>query len=704
MANLDSEDGENQLCDACADLEIKNLLTQEMFDDDRELGRRDYHDIREKKCCPLCRLVMSTLHRRVDVDLGQLMPSTQVHYQVKRFGEFQSVDHPGSVFVNRLALSIHDATLADNPLYQTFIQLYSGDYTDKKEHLHDSIMRGRSISNAIDMGLVKMWLDSCQAQHDSKCCSRELSAESGWSSFKLIDVRTRHVVPARLPCQFVALSYVWGAQEVQQLVLTQSTYSRLTRQDGLSDTWKDVPSTIKDAMTLCERLQVPFLWVDALCIQQDNSDDLQQVDKMDLIYGGAQFTIVCAAGANSWAGLPGVQGDSRNIPPARETVDNMVLVVAQTPFDLAIKGSKWNTRAWTFQESIISKRRLIFTEHQVFYECNNAIWWEDTQLEVPFYTTSYTTWLHLVDEWSYRKKTVTVSNHHGPEEYIIFKNYIGLVNEYTAREMTKISDWLRGFEGIMSAFKCLVDIEFFWGLPVDLFGPMLVFATPRHKLEARREKFPSWSWTGWEHKLTKSEDRTSPYAIHSSIPSTRQTGRVEEALIHRCRALRHENRLVLIPLSSQPSRYSSLTRKILSFVLQHSCLTNYSTELPLSLITDEEVQRMLVVEARSAHLTVVSPRANQEGPNQVMLHSLEEESRCIAEIHLDHRWRDKQGETLEFIALVRTEHWNYGEPDVIHTFVLDTDERGVSERIQICSFPADVWKQVNTRRRRVYLI
>lgn len=187
MANLDSQDGENQLCDACADLEIENLLTQEMIDDDRELGRRDYHDIREKKCCPLCRLVMSALDRRVDVDLGQLMPSTQVHYQIKRFGEFQSVDHPGLVVVNRLALSILDATSADNPLYQMFIQLYSGDYTDKKERLHDSIMRGRSTSNAIDMGLVKIWLDSCQAQHDSKCSSSELSAESGWSSFKLID-------------------------------------------------------------------------------------------------------------------------------------------------------------------------------------------------------------------------------------------------------------------------------------------------------------------------------------------------------------------------------------------------------------------------------------------------------------------------------------------------------------------------------------
>jgi len=113
---------------------------------------------------------------------------------------------------------------------------------------------------------------------------------------------------------------------------------------------------------------------------------------------------------------------------------------------------------------------------------------------------------------------------------------------------------------------------------------------------------------------------------------------------------------------------------------------------------------MLVVEARSAHLTVVSPQANQEGPNQVMLHSLDEESRYIAEIHLDHRWRDKQGETLEFIALVRTEHWDYGEPDFIHTFVLDTDEQGVFERIQIFSFPADVWKQVNIQRRTVYLI
>lgn len=113
---------------------------------------------------------------------------------------------------------------------------------------------------------------------------------------------------------------------------------------------------------------------------------------------------------------------------------------------------------------------------------------------------------------------------------------------------------------------------------------------------------------------------------------------------------------------------------------------------------------MLVVEASSAWLTVVSPQAHQEGLSQVMLHSLDEESRCVAEIHLDYRWREKQGQALEFIAMVRTKHWDYGKPDFINTFVLDTDERGVSERVQICSFAADIWKQVKTKRRRVYLI
>lgn len=55
MPNLDAQDGEDQLCDACAELEIQKRLTQDIaIGDYIELGHRDYRDIREKKCCPLC--------------------------------------------------------------------------------------------------------------------------------------------------------------------------------------------------------------------------------------------------------------------------------------------------------------------------------------------------------------------------------------------------------------------------------------------------------------------------------------------------------------------------------------------------------------------------------------------------------------------------------------------------------------------------
>jgi hypothetical protein len=37
-----------------------------------------------------------------------------------------------------------------------------------------------------------------------------------------------------------------------------------------------LPQTLQDAATVCEKLYIRFMWVDALCIVQDDSDDKAQ--------------------------------------------------------------------------------------------------------------------------------------------------------------------------------------------------------------------------------------------------------------------------------------------------------------------------------------------------------------------------------------------------------------------------------------------
>ncbi|KAK6217824.1 hypothetical protein LQW54_003112 [Pestalotiopsis sp. IQ-011] len=88
---------------------------------------------------------------------------------------------------------------------------------------------------------------------------------------------------------------------------------------------------------------------------------------MNLIYENAVFTIVAAAGEDSAFGLPGVSRRARE-PQASATVDGRQLVSAVEPFRNDSE-SKWNSRAWTYQEGLFSTRQLIFGSNQVSLHC-----------------------------------------------------------------------------------------------------------------------------------------------------------------------------------------------------------------------------------------------------------------------------------------------------------------------------------------------
>ena len=177
--------------------------------------------------------------------------------------------------------------------------------------------------------------------------------------------------------EYTCLSYCWGGpQDVSTTTATLEQYSICLPSDKL-------PQTIRDAINITRSLAIRYLWVDALCIVQDDSIDKQdQICKMDAIYIGAHFTIVAACGADSRAGLPGVRTRSRR-PQRVEIIRGITLAAAQPNLANALLDTQWHHRAWTFQEAVLSKRLLIFTDFGAYFQCSTALWCEDTHLEKP---------------------------------------------------------------------------------------------------------------------------------------------------------------------------------------------------------------------------------------------------------------------------------------------------------------------------------
>ncbi|KAF1962713.1 HET-domain-containing protein, partial [Byssothecium circinans] len=228
-----------------------------------------------------------------------------------------------------------------------------------KEDAHDdSLFKPRIPGQNAALSQVKNWLDFC-ASHHSLCQNRE----SQVTGLKLLDCETYDVVPAPTNANYVALSYVWGTT-------VSDSEAPAMEYDGAHTLDPRITKTIRDAATAAKGLGYKYLWVDKLCIDQGNAEEKHhQISKMDSIYGSADMTIIAACGQECYYGLPGVNGTPRT--PRRNVKAGQINVFSSTrhPHD-HIRSSKWVSRGWTLQEACLSTRRLVFTDTQLYFECN----------------------------------------------------------------------------------------------------------------------------------------------------------------------------------------------------------------------------------------------------------------------------------------------------------------------------------------------
>jgi hypothetical protein len=169
-----------------------------------------------------------------------------------------------------------------------------------------------------DRTLILSWLNECRSRHLS--CSKqdkEFHLPINLPGLRLVDVHASCVVRAANEMkEYLTLSYVWGA--IDQLVLNVGNIDQLSTPGAFETSFQtQLPQVIVDAMQITQELGFRYLWIDTLCICQDNVEEkTAQIAAMNLIYKGAIMTLVAAEADNAYSGLPGV----RPYPQPRETV------------------------------------------------------------------------------------------------------------------------------------------------------------------------------------------------------------------------------------------------------------------------------------------------------------------------------------------------------------------------------------------------
>jgi len=201
------------------------------------------------------------------------------------------------------------------------------------------------------MNSITTLMEKCRAEH-GRYMTPIRRSDRKLTQLHVIDCISRQVVLALTSCQFVALSYVRGTSVKPRPL------------DGAAK----FPQTIEDAILVTTALGLQYLWVDSICITQNAGlDFLHQLHQMDLVYAEAEPTII-ATGCDNSTGLFAITKE-RSLLHKRVYINDFTIT---TFFDQTwsfVKNSSWATRGWTFQESLLSKRRICFAEDQVLWDC-----------------------------------------------------------------------------------------------------------------------------------------------------------------------------------------------------------------------------------------------------------------------------------------------------------------------------------------------
>ncbi|KAF2498883.1 HET-domain-containing protein [Lophium mytilinum] len=343
----------------------------------------------------------------------------------------------------------------------------------------------RAFSTAESLGVVSQWLDECESAHEL-CRPNSFCVPT-----RLIDVGPSNgsteprLLEPNKPCSmesfnYTALSHCWG-RAGQPSRTTLSTFSGHLDCIPMSSLTK----TYQDAVSITRGLKIRFLWIDSLCIIQDDEKDWQHESSlMESIYANSFLTIAATASADGSGGCfqtvrPSIPVEVKSSIFGQDDSNrqtHQVYLRPQTTHEDLISKSPLFRRAWTLQETVLSRRTVHFTHNQLYWQCRTLSASEDGSI----YRGS--------------EHTLPVSTF-GAAPGEIWKNW---VEDYSNRELSNRADKLAALAGLTKLYAKETGEIPLVGIWESQLHVWLSWYRSEHGDQTRSFEriagIPSWSW------------------------------------------------------------------------------------------------------------------------------------------------------------------------------------------------------------------
>ncbi|KAI1771726.1 heterokaryon incompatibility protein-domain-containing protein [Hypoxylon cercidicola] len=369
--------------------------------------------------------------------------------------------------------------------------------------------KGDPIGHDVDIGIAidrdpmsvsaintaKTWLDTCLAKHQT-CLSqiqtvalpfRYLDVNDGMHNDRIF-LRDSGI---EYDYRYVALSHCWGTAE--QFCTTSTTLQ--SHKEGISI--QRLPQTFRDAVKVVRELGLRHLWIDSLCIIQDDIEDWRkESEKMTEVYRNAHLVLAAARSSSDSEGFLGLRIRPEHVEIAASDGTNLDIEIM--PYSLqrptyntqAIDKEPLSRRAWCLQERYLARRVLYYGLQQMFWECG-----EIHAAENGDFASVVGDQLGHIRRSAAVKETVFTGSL--DDECFNYADWYKMIEDYTSRNITKDSDRLPALFGLARALEVQTGDTYIIGLWLNglLEGLMWCVASTENLLaRPRNYSAPSWSW------------------------------------------------------------------------------------------------------------------------------------------------------------------------------------------------------------------
>ncbi|KAM0424579.1 hypothetical protein ACHAPT_010299 [Fusarium lateritium] len=350
--------------------------------------------------------------------------------------------------------------------------------------------------------LIRHWISEC-AQH-AACAPPSSSARL---PTRLLDLRAGddgliklYETHERETDLYIALSHCWGPKGLPTAAKTTNA-TMDDRKQGIQI--EALPKSFRDAIAICHELGIRYLWIDSLCIiQQDKADWGKECSRMRDVYRNSYLTISAARSRDSSEGCFSTrpnknlstkvgsinhQGQVYDVM-ARESVNHLQIATSDSyspDFPLF-------SRAWTFQERLLPQRVVHYGETELIWECNTLC---DCECAASRETLA---------AWDWAKSTKVIfaemmsRPRHGPE---FRRSWAVLMRRFSLMQLSFDADRLPSLSGLVQELECSDTGRYLAGLWERelpwMIGWMSMGQTARRPLSTPTP--PSWSWTSVEN-------------------------------------------------------------------------------------------------------------------------------------------------------------------------------------------------------------